>query len=160
LNRVLIVDWDVHHGNGTQWAFYERPDIFYCSIHRYPFYPGTGAATEEGQGKGRGYTYNLPMNAGMGDLEYDSVFAKTVVPLVRDFDPDLILLSAGYDAHVRDPLGGMNVSAAGFARMTQSLLEAARDCCEGKLVAVLEGGYDLQGLAKSVAATLEVMVSV
>ncbi len=159
LQRILILDYDVHHGNGTQWAFYERPDIFYCSIHRYPFYPGTGAASEEGKGKGRGYTLNVPMDGGEGDLEYETVYEKTVLPIARDFDPDLILLSAGYDAHLQDPLGGMNVSAEGFRRMTEGLLKVAAEKCEGRLVAVLEGGYDLQGLAESVEATLKEMIA-
>jgi acetoin utilization deacetylase AcuC-like enzyme len=158
LERVFIIDYDVHHGNGTQWAFYERPDIFYCSIHRYPFYPGTGAAHEEGKGKGRGMTRNFPMSAGEGDVEYNTVFTKEILPLAKSYNPHLILLSAGYDAHERDPLGGMNVSAAGFARMTAGLLQVAEETCGGKLVAVLEGGYDLQGLADSVEACLKEMV--
>lgn len=160
LARIFIMDYDVHHGNGTQWAFYDRPDIFYCSIHRYPFYPGTGAEQEEGEGRGRGMTRNFPMSGGEGDLEYDSVFEKKILPLVKSYDPDLILLSAGYDAHERDPLGGMNVSAAGFARMTAGLLQVAQETCQGKLVAVLEGGYDLKGLADSVEASLGEMLKV
>lgn len=158
LERIFIMDYDVHHGNGTQWAFYDRPDIFYCSTHRHPFYPGTGAASDEGEGKGRGYTLNIPFAGGLGDLEYDTAFEKTVLPTARDFKPDLILLSAGYDAHVRDPLGGMNVTAEGFARMTEGLLKVAQKVCGGKLVAVLEGGYDLQGLAESVDASLAQMI--
>jgi acetoin utilization deacetylase AcuC-like enzyme len=158
LERIAIMDYDVHHGNGTQWAFYDRPDIFYCSTHRYPFYPGTGAEQEEGQGKGRGYTRNIPMTAGEGDLEYDTVFEKVVLPTLKNFDPDLILLSAGYDAHESDPLGGMRVTAEGFARMTAGLLQVAETCCDGKLIAVLEGGYDLRGLADSVEASLQVML--
>lgn len=156
--RVFIMDYDVHHGNGTQWAFYDRPDIFYCSTHRYPFYPGTGAEQDVGTGKGRDYTRNIPMRGGEGDLEYDSCFEKIVLPLAKSYDPDLILLSAGYDAHQRDPLGGMNVSAEGFGRMTAGLLQVAQEVCGGKLVAVLEGGYDLQGLADSVDATLDAML--
>lgn len=159
LERIFIMDYDVHHGNGTQWAFYDRPDIYYCSIHRYPFYPGTGAAEDEGKGKGRGYTLNIPMTGGQGDLEYDTAFAKTVLPVLRDFAPDLILLSAGYDAHERDPLGGMNVSAKGFGQMTADLLQVATETCEGRLIAVLEGGYDLHGLADSVEASLQAMVA-
>jgi len=155
--RVFIMDFDVHHGNGTQWAFYDRPDIFYCSTHRYPFYPGTGAEKDEGEGKGRGTTRNLIFSGAQGDLEYDTVFEKQVLPLARDFAPDLLLVSAGYDAHERDPLGGMNVSSAGFGRMMSGLVAVAEQVCEGRLVAVLEGGYDLQGLADSVEASLMAM---
>lgn len=157
LERILIVDFDVHHGNGTQWAFYDRPDIFYCSTHRYPFYPGTGDEREEGEGKGRGYTRNFTFSGGEGDLEYDTVFEKEILPLARDYAPGLILVSAGYDAHAQDPLGGMNVSADGFGRMMSGLLAVANKVCQGRLIAVLEGGYDLQGLAKSVEACLQVM---
>lgn len=155
--RVFIMDFDVHHGNGTQWAFYDRPDIFYCSTHRYPFYPGTGAEGDTGTGRGRGYTRNLTFAGGQGDLEYDAAFDKVVLPLLRDYNPDLVLVSAGYDAHQRDPLGGMNVSAAGFGRMMEGLVSVSRQCCGGKLIAVLEGGYDLQGLAESVESSLMAM---
>jgi len=159
LERVFIMDYDVHHGNGTQWAFYDRPDIFYCSTHRYPFYPGTGALADEGKAKGKGYTRNFTFSGGQGDLEYDSCFEKEVLPLARDFNPDLILISAGYDAHERDPLGGMNVSAAGFGHMTKGLIEVADRVCGGRVVAVLEGGYDLKGLADSVEASLQAMAT-
>jgi len=157
--RVFIMDFDVHHGNGTQWAFYDRPDIYYCSTHRYPFYPGTGAETDSGSGRGRDYTRNLTFVGGQGDLEYDTVFEKVVLPLARDYKPDLILVSAGYDAHQRDPLGGMNVSAEGFGRMMAGLVSVSRQVCGGKLIAVLEGGYDLQGLADSVEASLKALLA-
>lgn len=157
--RIFIMDFDVHHGNGTQHHFDKRADVFYCSTHRYPFYPGTGAASEEGSGPGKGYTRNIPMRAGMGDLDYDSVFEKIVLPIARDYNPELVLISAGYDAHARDPLGGMAVTKDGFRRMTEGLVRIARDCAGGRLVAVLEGGYDLTGLAESVEASLEAMLA-
>ena len=157
INKVLIVDYDVHHGNGTQHAFYDRPDVFYISTHRYPFYPGTGARREEGTGKGKGFTLNLPFSGGQGDEEYLKAFDTEIVPVARDFRPDLVLLSAGYDAHRIDPLGGMNVTSAGFAEMTRKILEVAHQSCGGKLVAVLEGGYSLEGLAGSVGACLETL---
>jgi acetoin utilization deacetylase AcuC-like enzyme len=153
--RVLIMDFDVHHGNGTQWAFYDRNDVFYISTHRYPFYPGTGARREEGEGKGKGYTLNIPFPGGEGDHEYLRAFDDIVVPTMRDYRPDFILVSAGFDAHRLDPLGGMNVTADGFGRMSQTILDVAKDVCEDKAVFVLEGGYSLEGLADSVEACLK-----
>lgn len=156
--RVLIVDYDVHHGNGTQWAFYDRKDVFYISTHRYPFYPGTGARGEEGQGEGKGYTLNIPFPGGCGDQEYLKAFEDEVIPASIRFHPDLVLVSAGFDAHRLDPLGGMNVTSDGFARMTRAILGVASGSCGGKTVLVLEGGYSLEGLAESVEKCLEVMV--
>ncbi len=158
--RVAIMDYDVHHGNGTQWSFYDRPDVFYLSTHRYPFYPGTGSRKEEGQGKGAGFTLNVPMKEGQGDHEYLMVFEQEILPALRDYKPDLLLVSAGYDAHRLDPLGGMNVTGAGFAQMTGSLLKVARKTCEGRMVLVLEGGYSLEGLSESVEKCLETTSSV
>jgi len=159
LDRVLIIDFDVHHGNGTQWAFYDRPDIFYVSTHRYPFYPGTGAEIDEGEGKGKGYTRNVTFAGGEGDLEYDTAFEKKILPLMRDYAPNLILVSAGYDAHRCDPLGGMNVSSEGYGEMMKGILKVAATVCDGRVVAVLEGGYDLKGLSESVEASLVAMVT-
>ncbi len=156
--RVLIVDYDVHHGNGTQWAFYDRPDVFYISTHRYPFYPGTGSTREEGEGKGKGYTLNVTFSGGEGDEEYLRAFDQRIIPVCRGYRPDLVLVSAGYDAHRLDPLGGMNVTAEGFAGITRSILNVARQACGGKTVCVLEGGYSLEGLAESVEKCLEIMV--
>lgn len=156
--RVVIMDYDVHHGNGTQWSFYDRPDVFYISTHRYPFYPGTGSRREEGEGKGKGYTLNIPFPGGEGDEEYLLAFDREVLPAIRQYAPDLILVSAGYDAHRLDPLGGMNVTAAGFAQMTSGILQVAKQVCGGKTVFTLEGGYSLEGLAESVEKCLEVMV--
>jgi acetoin utilization deacetylase AcuC-like enzyme len=158
LKRVMIVDYDVHHGNGTQHSFYERPDVFFTSLHRYPFYPGTGDYNEEGKGVGKGYTLNIPFIGGEGDEEYVKAFEERVIPVVRDYNPELILLSAGYDAHALDPLGGMNVTAQGFAAMTQQLLKVAQEKCQGRLVLTLEGGYDLKGLKDSVEACLETLI--
>lgn len=155
--RVLIMDYDVHHGNGTQRAFYDRKDVFYISTHRYPFYPGTGSRREEGEKEGRGYTLNIPFSGGEGDEEYLAVFDREVIPVSADYRPDLILVSAGFDAHRLDPLGGMNVTGAGFAEMTQSLLKLSSAVCQGRTLLVLEGGYSLEGLWESVEKCLSVM---
>jgi acetoin utilization deacetylase AcuC-like enzyme len=151
IERVFILDWDVHHGNGTQHLFEDRPDVFYSSIHRFPFYPGTGAASEAGIGDGEGFTRNIPMAGGAGDADYLRRFEKVIVPDIESFRPDAILISAGFDAHERDPLGGMKVSAEAFGEMTRLVTDAARRHCEGRVLSLLEGGYDAEGLASSVA---------
>lgn len=155
--RIVIMDYDVHHGNGTQWSFYDRSDVFYISTHRYPFYPGTGARREDGKGSGKGYTLNLTFDGGEGDEEYLKAFDQEVIPAIDAYKPDLILVSAGYDAHRDDPLGGMEVTAKGFGMMHQKLLESAQKNCAGKLVSVLEGGYSLEGLEESVRECLNEM---
>lgn len=155
--RVLIVDWDVHHGNGTQHAFYEREDVLFCSSHQFPFYPGTGAPTDIGKGAGRGKTVNVALPAGMGDAEYGAVFHEVFLPVGQRYRPDLILVSAGFDPHRADPLGGMNVTERGFAAMCSALKALAEEVCGGRLVLTLEGGYDLDGLAQSAHACLEVL---
>lgn len=157
IKKVLIIDFDVHHGNGTQWAFYERPDVFYISTHRYPFYPGTGAQREEGKGAGKGFTLNIPFPGGEGDEEYAKAFDQEIIPVARDYHPDLILVSAGYDAHRRDPLGGMNVSGEGYRHMSEQIVKLANSVCQGRVLFTLEGGYDLQGLAEGVRASLVVL---
>ena len=157
VNRIAIVDYDVHHGNGTQWMFYDDPRVLYVSTHQYPFYPGTGAATDVGTDAGAGFTLNVPLEAGAGDADYDLIFRRAVVPVLEAFRPELILLSAGYDAHTRDPLGGMLVSSAGYTGMTVRLQAVADACCEGRMVAVTEGGYDLAALEECLTATLQVM---
>jgi len=156
LQRVMIIDWDVHHGNGTQDYFYDRSDVLYFSSHRYPFYPGTGALQDTGKGKGAGYTVNVPLPAGVGDHEYDMVFGQVVVPLARRYRPELILVSAGYDSHLADPLGGMAVSVAGFSEMARTvrLLADEIEECGGRVAAILEGGYNVEALAASVLATI------
>jgi acetoin utilization deacetylase AcuC-like enzyme len=155
--RVAIVDYDVHHGNGTQHIFEHDADVLYVSTHQYPYYPGTGAATEIGYGEAAGRTVNLPLEAGATDDDYRAAFDGVVIPVLRQFAPELLLISAGFDAHARDPLGGMRVSTAGFAAMTAALRQLADTCCAGRLVAVLEGGYDLRALRECITAAIDVL---
>jgi acetoin utilization deacetylase AcuC-like enzyme len=159
LARVAIVDYDVHHGNGTQWAFYPDPSVLFVSSHQYPFYPGTGAAGDIGTGAGQGFTVNLPMAAGATDADFERSYASIALPVLRQFKPDLILLSAGYDAHMDDPLGGMRLTTACFGRLTAAIAAVADECCAGKLVAVTEGGYDLTALADSLRVTIDALDS-
>jgi acetoin utilization deacetylase AcuC-like enzyme len=154
LKRVAVIDFDVHHGNGTQEAFWTDPRVLYVSSHRFPFYPGTGDLDEVGEGDGRGFTVNLPMPPGMGDGDYRRAYREVVEPIGRAFDPELVLVSAGFDAHRDDPLGGMSVTASGFAELMDVCLAVASGAARGRLVAVLEGGYDLDGLAESAAAVV------
>ncbi len=154
LERILVMDWDVHHGNGTQHSFYGDPGVLYISTHRFPFYPGSGAIDEVGAGEGTGYTVNIPFPGGFGDTEYADAFAEIVCPIADEFAPHFVLISAGFDPHVRDPLGGMAVTEAGFARMARRLLDVAERHCAGRCVAVLEGGYDLDAIRDSSAALL------
>ncbi len=155
--RVLILDWDVHHGNGTQEIFEARQDVLYMSVHQYPFYPGTGAAAEVGVDAGRGATVNCPLPGGQADADYGVVFHDLFLPVGRAFAPDLIIVSAGFDAHAHDPLAEMRVTERGFAAMSSALHELAASTCGGKLVLLLEGGYDLGALASSVHASLEAL---
>jgi acetoin utilization deacetylase AcuC-like enzyme len=155
--RVAIVDYDVHHGNGTQHMFESTPEVLYVSTHQYPYYPGTGAARDVGEGKGVGFTVNLPMEAGATAEDYRIVFAEVVLPVVRQFHPDLLLVSAGFDAHERDPLGGMRLTAEAFAAMTLELRLVAEECCGGRMVGVTEGGYDFRALADSLFAVTGVL---
>ncbi len=154
LDRVLVVDWDVHHGNGTQHTFYRDPSVMFVSSHQYPFYPGTGGADEVGSGEGEGFTLNLPFPGGYGDAEYVEAYLEVVEPVARAFRPDFILVSAGFDAHRRDPLAGMEVTEEGFAALARMCLRVAHDVAGDRLVAVLEGGYDLTALVRSVGAVL------
>lgn len=156
--RVAVMDFDVHHGNATQHMFYGRPDVFYLSTHRYPFYPGTGSAAERGTGAGAGYTVNVPMAAGAGDAEYEKVFDEIIVPALQEYRPEILLVSAGFDAHQLDPLGGMKVTDRGFRAMAEKLTRVADDFSQGKAVYVLEGGYDLKGLAGGVEQVLKVLL--
>jgi len=161
LQKILIVDWDVHHGNGTQNSFYEEPKVLYFSTHRYGFfYPGTGAATEVGKGKGEGFTVNVPLSTRCGDAGYGNIFQKILKPIVLEYQPQLILVSAGFDIHNDDPLGGMEVTEKGFARMTQILMEIAEATAQGKLAITLEGGYDVAGQKRSVKAVLKELAQV
>jgi acetoin utilization deacetylase AcuC-like enzyme/formylglycine-generating enzyme required for sulfatase activity len=159
LSKVLIVDWDVHHGNGTQAAFYDDPTVLYFSVHQYPFYPGTGSEAEKGSGKGLNYTINVPLPAGSGDSDYLRVFEERLKPAALTFSPDFVLISAGFDAHEDDLLGGMKVTTQGFAELTKVVTEIAQKCCDGRLVSVLEGGYHLEGLAASVEAHIRVLMN-
>jgi acetoin utilization deacetylase AcuC-like enzyme len=152
--KILIMDWDVHHGNGTQDAFYEDPTVLFISTHQYPYYPGSGAVNEVGAGAGEGYTINIPLPAGCADAEYLQVFEHIVVPAAERFQPEWILVSAGFDAHRRDPLGGMDVTEEGFGAMARILLSLAARFADARIAFLLEGGYDLAGLRNSVAAVL------
>jgi acetoin utilization deacetylase AcuC-like enzyme len=158
LKRILIVDWDLHHGNGTQHSFYNDPRVLYFSTHQYPYYPGTGALQEIGRGPGEGYTINVPLREGEGDASFIKIFRKILQPVALEFKPQLILLSAGFDTHFQDPLGGMRVTPDGFAAMARILLHIAETCCQRHFVAVLEGGYHISGLTRSVKAVLEEML--
>jgi acetoin utilization deacetylase AcuC-like enzyme len=161
LERILIVDWDVHHGNGTQNSFYEDPRVLYFSTHRYGFfYPGTGSAKESGKGKGLGFTVNVPLSTGAGDAEYGNIFEELLKPIALEYRPQLVLVSAGFDTHYDDPLGGMEVTEKGFARMTQILREIAEATAQGKLVITLEGGYDVSGQGRSVKTVLKELAQV
>jgi acetoin utilization deacetylase AcuC-like enzyme len=155
LERVLIVDWDVHHGNGTQRSFYADKHVLYVSLHQSPHYPGTGAVNEAGVADGLGYTVNIPLPGGYGDNEYAAAFRRIIEPVARQFAPEFVLVSAGFDAHRSDPLSQMRVTSEGFAAMARSLLDVARVPAGGKCVAVLEGGYDLDALAQSVSRVLD-----
>jgi len=155
LGRVLILDWDVHHGNGTHDIFYRDDDVLFISIHQYPLYPGTGRTNEVGTGAGRGYTVNLPVPPGSGDATYASLVRDVVAPLARAYEPELVLLSAGYDAHIEDPLAECHMTDDGFARLTQMMRSVCADELEVPLGAVLEGGYALGALGRGVAVTLE-----
>jgi acetoin utilization deacetylase AcuC-like enzyme len=154
LGRVLVVDWDVHHGNGTQHSFYGSSDVLYVSTHQYPFYPGTGAPDEIGRGAGAGYTLNVPMPAGAGDAEYLASFRDLVLPVAREFDPDFVLVSAGFDAHESDPLASMRLSTTAFGALTDAMSNLADECASGRLLLLLEGGYDLSALAQSVTTSV------
>ncbi len=150
LSRVLIADFDVHHGNGTQHLFWEDERVAYVSVHRFPFYPGTGSADETGAGRGRGTTANVPLPAGSGDVPYAGRFVAALERLAERFRPEFVVVSAGFDAHERDPLGGMRVSTEGFEWMTRAIRDVAVAFAEGRIVSVLEGGYDLDALSASV----------
>ena len=157
LERIVVVDYDVHHGNGTQWIFYEDPRVLYVSTHQYPFYPGTGAAADTGRGKGAGFTLNVPLEAGSTDGDYAEVFKALVIPVIDQFRPELMLISAGYDAHERDPLARMRLSTSGYAALTKTLCDAASRHCHGRVVAVTEGGYDLTALRACLETTITVL---
>ncbi len=157
LKRILIVDWDLHHGNGTQHSFYSDSRVLYFSTHQYPYYPGTGSLQEIGEGKGEGYTINVPLSTGNGDEEYANIFRHILIPVGKAFRPELILVSAGFDIHKGDPLGGMNVSDIGFARLAYLIMKLAEETCKGRVVFTLEGGYNVEGEAKAVVEILRTL---
>jgi acetoin utilization deacetylase AcuC-like enzyme len=152
LSRIAIVDIDVHHGNGTQWFFYDDPRVLYVSSHQHPFYPGTGAADEVGTGDGRGFTVNVPLEAGATDGDYEVAYDRIVLPILDQFSPEVVLISAGFDAHERDPLASMRVSVRGYATVVKSLADAAAG--HGRLALVTEGGYELPALASCLEASI------
>jgi len=155
--KILIMDWDVHHGNGTQFAFYADPSVLFISTHQYPYYPGTGAMTEVGVGPGEGYTVNVPLPAGCADQEYLQAFQEIIAPRAVGFEPDWVLVSAGFDCHRRDPLGGMGLTEEAFRAMTRMMLQVAARFAGSRIAFLLEGGYDLTALRNSVAAVLDTM---
>ncbi len=159
LARVLIVDWDVHHGNGTQHSFEDDPSVLFFSTHQYPHYPGTGRATERGSGAGEGCTINVPMEAGEGDEEYRAVFHKALVPAADDFRPDFVIISAGFDAHQDDPLANMRLTEEGYADLTRIVAGIAGRHAQGRILSSLEGGYNLEALSMSVDSHLQALLT-
>jgi len=158
LQRVAIVDFDVHHGNGTQDIVYDDPGIFFCSSHQYPYYPGTGSLTETGEGEAQGTVMNFPLKAGVGDEGFKALYTEVLLPALRRFQPQLILVSAGYDAHWDDPLAQLGLSLAGMAWLSQTLVAAADELCDGKIVFTLEGGYNLHVLGNGVANSIKALL--
>ncbi|MBW2280102.1 MAG: histone deacetylase [Deltaproteobacteria bacterium] len=158
VERIAIVDWDVHHGNGTQEIFEADRDVLYLSLHQFPWYPGTGALGERGRGAGEGATVNLPLPAGCGDAEYGAVFDAVAVPVLREFAPEIVLVSAGFDAHARDPLSSMELSSQAFGRFAAQIRALADETCDGRVVLALEGGYDLEALGEAAAAVVQTLI--
>ncbi len=154
LQRIMIVDWDLHHGNGTQKSFYRSKKVLYCSCHQFPFYPGTGALAESGEGRGWGYTVNIPLSTGHGDLEFARIFNDIFIPFARTYHPQLILVSCGFDCMAGDPVGSQRVTATGIAYMTKVLLELAEELCQGNILFTLEGGYDGENMRNGFWAVL------
>lgn len=159
LRRVLVLDWDVHHGNGTQHSFEEDPSVLFFSTHQYPHYPGTGRAEETGRGAGKGLTINVPMEAGEGDETYRAVFLKTLVPAADEFKPEFVMISAGFDAHQDDPLAGMALTEEGYAELTRIVAAIALRHAGGRILSTLEGGYNLRALAASVDRHLQALLA-
>ena len=158
LERVVIIDWDVHHGNGTQHILEDDPSVFYFSVHQYPHYPGTGRADERGIGDGEGFTLNVPVPAGTDDDGYLQGFDEQLLPAMVDFEPQFVIVSAGFDAHRADPLSGTLVTEAGFAEMTKRVMGIASDYADNRMISALEGGYDLGGLSRSTEAHLKTLM--
>ena len=158
IKRVLIADWDVHHGNGTQDTFYSDPTVFYFSTHQFPHYPGSGGPGEVGEGEGKGYTLNVPMSGGAGDEEYVTAFEERLVPAMEEFKPEFVLVSAGFDGHREDPLAGIDLTTEGYGELTSIVKGIAERHASGRLISVLEGGYDLDALSDSVAEHIRVLM--
>jgi acetoin utilization deacetylase AcuC-like enzyme len=158
MDKVLIVDWDLHHGNGTMHSFYDRPEVLYFSTHQYPYYPGTGALEDVGVGQAEGGTVNVPLVPGMGDQEFRAIFNQVLAPVVTSFSPDMILVSTGFDTYRRDPLGGMKMTAEGYGALTWDLMQMAKHSCAGKLVFTLEGGYHLDGLSRGIVYCINALI--
>jgi acetoin utilization deacetylase AcuC-like enzyme len=158
LDRVLIVDFDIHHGNGTQETFWREKDVLYFSLHEYPFYPGTGIVEQIGEGEGKGFTVNVPLPVSSGDTNHLQVFDEILLPVARRYQPQLIMVSAGYDGHWMDPIGGFSMTVTGYAKLFERLMALAEELCGVKLVFALEGGYSLEALSHSMVATLQVMM--
>jgi acetoin utilization deacetylase AcuC-like enzyme len=154
LERVAVIDWDVHHGNGTQEKFYADPNVLYVSTHQFPFYPGTGAVLDRGKGEGEGFTVNVPLTAGGGDGVYRGAFERVILPALEEYRPELVIVSAGFDASKRDPLAEMSLSADAFGWMGRALRNVADASAGGRLLVVLEGGYDLVALESGLFSTL------
>jgi acetoin utilization deacetylase AcuC-like enzyme len=160
LSRVLIVDWDVHHGNGTQHSFEDDPSVLFFSTHQFPHYPGTGRESERGRGAGEGYTINVPMETGEGDDEYRAIFHKVLVPAAEEFKPELVIISAGFDAHKDDPLASMGLTESGYAELTGIVAGIAKRHAQGRILSSLEGGYNLTALAASVDAHVRGLLAI
>lgn len=158
IKRVLIVDWDLHHGNGTQHAFYGDPRVLYFSTHQYPYYPGSGAVDEVGRGEGEGFTVNVPLAAGKGNDEYIGIFRSILTPIADQYRPQLVIVSAGFDTYRDDPLGGMELTSSGYATLTEIVKSIAERHAEGRLLVALEGGYDLQGLRECVKSVIHTLI--
>lgn len=158
VRRILIVDWDVHHGNGTQDAFYNDPSVLYFSMHRYPFYPGTGRKEEDGEGSGKGFTINVPLSAGTKPDQYLELFTEIMIHRVNQFSPEFIIVSAGFDAYKADPIGGLNLEREDFRTLTEVVMESAEKHCYGRIVSCLEGGYNLSDLPLCIEAHLKALL--
>jgi acetoin utilization deacetylase AcuC-like enzyme len=158
LKRILIVDWDLHHGNGTQRAFREDPGVLFFSSHQYPYYPGSGGFQEVGSGEGEGFTVNAPLPPGFGDAEYVSVYTKILAPIALEYKPELILVSAGFDPFVKDPLGGMKLTGDGFGSLAGIVQDIALKVCDGRVLITLEGGYHPEGLRTGVRSVLQTLI--
>jgi acetoin utilization deacetylase AcuC-like enzyme len=159
LNKIFIFDWDVHHGNGTQHSFYNDPSVYYASAHQHPFYPGSGAEEETGTGQGLGTTLNLPMDAYSDDEDYIAEVESRLIPEIQRYNPDLIIISAGFDAHKNDPLAQIQLTTECFGKMTELLMQVAQDVCSGRILSMLEGGYDYNALSDSVQLHMQTLLT-